>query len=1154
MLAGDQPASSSLALARYVVIRTIARFCRHRRVPRSVAGSVALLWLVACGGARERPLFALMDAKQTGVTFANTITTTDSLNAQTDPYVYNGAGVAVGDIDNDGLPDLFFAGNMVSSRLYLNKGQMRFEDITTAAGVSTTRWVTGVTMVDINNDGWLDIYVSVSGPSWTPGAERRNQLFINNHDRTFTESAAKYGIADSSFTTHATFLDYDHDGCLDLFLLNNSPKDFARGDVAMHPSDMHGDTPGSHNLLYRNSCHGTFTDVSAQAGIVPVPGFGLGVAVADINGDGWPDIYVSNDAGPNDVLYVNNRDGTFTDKAARSLKHTSVAGMGVDIADFNNDGWADILQVDMLPADLARRKRMSGFATYAGVLAARSRGVRDDFSANALQLSNGVTPAGDVVFSEIAHMAGVAATEWSWSALFADFDNDGFKDIFIGNGYPKAANDLDYQTAVSGATHAGDTPRARKLLRELYTYEVPNFLFRNNGDLTFSDRSKAWGMEKPGFSYGAAYADLDGDGKLDLVVNNIDSPASIYHNIQQADDTHHYVGVTLIGDSLNTHGIGTTITVVAGGQRQQLYQSPARGYMSSMDGPLHFGLGHAARVDTLEVVWPNGRRQLLTNIAADRVLMVKAADAQPANASPSNATTATVLASNPYFTPIDAVHGLAYAHRTPTLVDYRVQPLLPYMPSRQGPPVAVGDVNGDGLDDVFVGGGDRVPGTLFLQQKDGRFVASAERQPWQADSLFDDWGALFFDANGDGRPDLYVASGGYQLSPTSPLLQDRLYLNMGNGRFAKAPDGALPTMRTSTAVVRVGDFNGDGRPDLFVGGRLTPRSYPFPTRSYVLRNDGDHFTDVTADVAPELVTPGGMITDAVWVDYDGDGKTDLVTVGEWMPIQFFHNEGTRLHNVTASTTLPPLRGWWYSIAVADVDHDGRPDLVAGNLGLNAAYQATPASPFGVYAASFTGGQNTDIVLTQRVGPKEFPIASLATLGHEVYTLGVKFPTYGSFASASIDQLFSPSQIKQAVHYQVDTFGSVVLHNDGHGAFSASPLPMLAQIAPIRGIVPFDVDGDGKVDLIVAGNLFDMEPNTPRLDAGNGLWLKGDGRGHFAAVPPYASGFLAPHNAAGLALVATRGGHAVLVANTGDSLQLFSIGKRKHGTGTEVPVP
>jgi hypothetical protein len=782
---------------------------------------------------------------------------------------------------------------------------------------------------------------------------------------------------------------------------------------------------------------------------------------------------------------------------------------------------------------------MSGFATYDNVLAARSRGGREDYITNALQLSNGVTPAGDVVFSEVAHMAGVAATDWSWSALFADFDNDGLKDIFIANGYPKAVNDLDYQAGASAALRRGDSTRARQMLKDLYTYEVPSFVFRNNGDLTFTDRSAAWGVTKPGIAYGAAYADLDGDGKLDLVVNNINSPASIYHNIQPLDSAHHWLAVTLVGDSTNTRGVGATLNLVAGGQRQQLYNSPTRGFMSSMDGPLHFGLGRAVRADTLEVLWPNGRRQLLTNLAADRVVQVNAGDAAPrTDNAPTRA--ASVTASAPFFSPVDASHGVTYVHAVPTLVDYRVQPLLHTMPSRQGPPLAVGDVNGDGLDDLFVGGGNRQPGTLFLQQKDGRFLASTQGQPWQADSAFDDWGALLTDLNGDGRPDLYVSSGGYQLAPGSPSLQDRLYLNAGDGRFTRAPAGALPSMLASKGAVRAGDFNGDKRPDLFVGGRLTPRNYPAPTRSYLLRNDGDHFTDVTEQVAPALVTPGGMITDAAWVDFDGDGKLDLVTVGEWMPIQFWRNDGTRLQNVTASLKLPPLRGWWYSLGVADVDHDGRPDLIVGNLGRNSAWQASPTSPLGIYAAPFTGGQTSDILLTQQVGTREFPIASLATLSHDIYTLGVKFPTYGTFAPASLDQLFSASQLKEAVHYQADTFSSLVLHNDGGNAFSAVPLPTLAQIAPIRGIVPFDVDGDGHLDLIVAGNLYDVEPNTSRVDAGNGLWLRGDGRGHFTPVSPRESGFLAPHNVAGLALLRTAAGHAVVAANTGDSLQLFRI--------------
>jgi hypothetical protein len=463
------------------------------------------------------------------------------------------------------------------------------------------------------------------------------------------------------------------------------------------------------------------------------------------------------------------------------------------------------------------------------------------------------------------------------------------------------------------------------------------------------------------------------------------------------------------------------------------------------------------------------------------------------------------------------------------------------MISRQGPALAVGDVDGDNLDDVFVGGGAGVPGTLFIQRAGGSFTKAAGAQPWDTENAYDDWGATFFDANADGRLDLYVASGGYHVAPGSPSLQDRLYINQGGGRFARDAS-ALPTMLTSTATVRVGDFNGDGRPDLFVGGRLTPRKYPYPTRSYLLRNDAGKFTDVTAEVIPELVSPGGMITDAAWIDFDGDRRLDLVTVGEWMPIQFHRNEGARLRNVTQSTHLPPLRGWWYSLAAADFDNDGRPDLVAGNLGLNYTYTTSKESTFGVYAHNFTGNQTTDIVLTQKVGGAEYPVAGMAPLGREVYPTAVKFPTYGSFARATIPQLFGAAQLQQSLHYEVDTFASIYLHNDGGGTFSASSLPSLAQVSLIRAILAPDVDGDGHRDLIVAGNLYDAEPNTPRADAGNGLWLRGDGQGHFAPVPVSESGFLAPLNVAGLALINTTAGRAVLVANTGDSLQAFRIRK------------
>jgi hypothetical protein len=763
-----------------------------------------------------------------------------------------------------------------------------------------------------------------------------------------------------------------------------------------------------------------------------------------------------------------------------------------------------------------------------------SRGFRPAYDLNSLQLNNGVTKEGDVVFSEIARVAGVAYTDWSWSALFGDFDNDGYKDIFISNGYPKAVNDFDYQTAVFRARQVGDTARALKLLRDLYSYQGTNSVFRNRGDLTFADQTKAWGLDQPGFSYGAAYGDLNNDGKLDIVVNNIDGPAFIYENVEPKDDAHHYLEVKLEGESPNTRGIGSTLTLTAAGQKQYLYHSPYRGYLSTMDDRAHFGLGRAARVDSLEVTWPDGRRQLLTDLNVDQTLVLEQREAAR-NGAPSRSST-KLHQPPPTFQPTRA---LAYHHQPPVVPDYSVQPLLPYQLSSQGPPLAIGDVNGDGLDDVFIGGAAGVPGKLFVQRKDGSFVESTHGQPWVADREYEDWGALFFDANGDGLPDLYVASGGYQLAPGSRRLQDRLYINRGGGSFVRDSQ-ALPEMLTSTATVAAGDFTGDGRLDLFVGGRLTPRSYPYPTRSYLLRNDGGHFTDVTEAVAPELVHPGGMITGAVWIDFDGDGRLDLVTAGEWMPLQFYRNEGARFRNVTASMGLPPMRGWWYSLATGDFNHDGRPDLVAGNLGLNYTYTTSQTGKFGVYAADFTGNGTTDIVLTQEIGGTEYPVFGLAPLGRAIYPLAVRFPSYAAFSQASIPELFGSSPSQGAVHYQTDTFASVYLQNNGDGTFRSVALPNLAQISPIKGIIVHDVDGDGSLDLIVAGNLYDAEANTPRADAGNGLWLKGDGHGHFTPVPPMESGFLAPLDVTGLALIKTPTGKAVLVANHGDSLRAFTI--------------
>jgi hypothetical protein len=1101
-------------------------------------GSLAplLVILLSCGHGGGTALFTRLGPGHTGISFANTITITDSVNELTNPYVYNGGGVAIGDIDNDGLPDIFFAGNMVSSRLYRNKGDMRFEDITTSARVTTHGWASGVSLVDINNDGYLDIYVSMSGPPWSTPQDRKNLLFINEGNGTFTESAAQYHLDDPGFTTHAVFFDCDGDGDLDVFLLGNSPKDFERSQAEIHPAGIRKYDPAGSEKLYRNNGDGTFTDVSERAGILPDAQFGLGVVVSDFNRDGWPDLYVSNDVVAEDVLYINHRDGTFTNKSREWLKHTSFAGMGIDAADFNNDGWPDIMQVDMMPEDLAARKRTSSAATDVADEDRRRHRFQGGYTQNTLQLSSGANLAGTLAFSEIARLAGVAYTDWSWSALFGDVDNDGYKDLMITNGYPKAVTDYDYQTTMFRLRRnegARTSPQELSLLQALPAIRVPNYLFRNNGDLTFTNRAHEWGVDDPGFSYGAVLADLNNDGRLDLVINNIDGPASIYEQLHPPADSSHYLDILLRGHAPNRGAVGATLTLIAGGHRQYIYHTPEHGYLSSVADREHFGLGTATVVDTLTVTWPDGRIQVLTNLAADRLLTLT----QDGVGSPAAPATRP---QGRLFQAVDRRFVPSYKHQESGSEDFSLQPLLPYQLSQHGPVLAVADVNGDGREDLFVGGSTDTAGTLFLQQPDGRFARAAE-QPWAGttDPGHDVAGALFFDANGDGKPDLYLASAGYRRTPVSRQLQDRLYINRGGARFVR-DTAALPSMITATAAVAAGDFTGDGKPDLFVGGRVLPRSYPSPTRSYLLRNDGDHFTDVSEAWAPQLVTPGGMITAAVWMDFDGDGRLDLVTAGEWMPLQFFHNEGTRFRDVTASMTPGNTRGWWWSLAAADINRDGRPDLIAGNFGSNHTFTTSPQSRLGVYAGDFTGNGQTGILLTRDSGRGAVPLFGLATIGPSIYTIGIRFPTFAAFSQADINAVLGDSTTARVLHYEVDTFASLYLQNTGNGTFTAAELPRMAQLSPVRGIVVTDVDGDGSLDLVVAGNLYDTAPNTAPADAGNGLWLKGDGRGHFMPVATGESGFLAPYDVTGLVTIQTPAGLAVLVANSGDSLQAFLI--------------
>lgn len=1094
------------------------------------------LVLAGCGVQQEPTLFQKMEPEYTGITFNNEITPSDSLNNYNYPFTYHGGGVGIGDINNDGLPDIYFTGNMLSSRLYLNKGDMKFEDITESAGVQTDRWVSGVSMVDINSDGHLDIYVSAVSPNDAHKSTRANLLFINNGNLTFTESAAEYNIDNTSFTTHSAFLDYDKDGDLDLFQLNHSPGAFARNNAVRQSTFPVGETRYSYDELYRNNGDSTFTRVSMEAGILRKEGFGLGVAVSDLNRDGWPDIYVSNDVVTNDVVYINNQDGTFSDKTTEYLKHSSFAGMGVDIADFNNDGWPDIYQTDMMPEDYTKRKKMSGGITYSHYLEMRAKGYYHQYSMNTLQLSNGITPEGEPVFSEIARMAGIAYTDWSWSALFGDYDNDGLKDIFVTNGFPKAINNYDFLESANNlgrfGTEEAKEKKRRQLLKNLHGYKVPNYLFKNNGNLTFTDTSKEWGFKKLGYSNGASQSDLDNDGDLDLVINNINAPASIFMNKADTLTGNHYLSVKLEGSSENPNGIGTQVIVTTQSGKQYAWLSPYRGYQSSLDNRLLFGLGKEKAIDSLEVIWPDHSYELLTDLESDSQIVLRHQKASNRwNPSPLNS-------ENWLFTKLTSQTGIDYRHEENEFSDYDTQGLLPYQLSKLGPPLAVGDVNGDQLDDLYIGGAAGFSGQLYLQSNAGKFRQSEQSELWQSDHEYEDVGATFFDADGDGDLDLYVVSGGYEFSPASSLLQDRIYINDGTGQFIRNQE-ALPQMLTSGKVVKPADYDGDGDLDLFIGGRQIPRQYPKAPRSYLLRNDGGFFSDVTREVIPDVVQTG-MITDAEWLDFNSDGRLDLVTAGEWLPIQFYQNTENSFSEVTSSIGDVSEKGWWRSLAAADFDGDGDQDLVAGNLGENFSYRASAEQTFEVFADDFDSNQTLDLLFAVYKDGEHIPWYGKAKMGMKIPAINRKFQTYEKYAEANVSEVISSSAMEEALHLQANTFESKYLENRGQEGFVSHSLPNEVQMSSVNDILTEDFNGDGYIDLLTAGNLYNAEPQTPRNDAGNGLVLMGDGTGKFEPVSPFKSGFLAPYQASDLEMIEVSTGNILLVANNDGELQIFSI--------------
>jgi len=1032
----------------------------------------------------ELPVFSLLKPSDTKISFANHISENDIHNAFKYEYFYNGGGVSVGDINNDGLPDIYFTGNLVDDKLFLNKGNLEFEDITEKAlGSRPKGWHTGTTFADVNGDGLLDIYVCKGGDKKN-FKDQSNLLYINNGNLTFTEQAEKYGLDDANNSTQAAFFDYDLDGDLDAYVMN-IPNELYQYSMKEYRAMFEANENVSDHF-YKNE-NGTFVEISKQLGINN-HAFGLGLCVSDIDNNGYPDIYVANDYEDRDYLFMNNN-GTFTEDLKRRTRHISNFGMGLDIADFNNDGHQDIMELDMAYPSHIRSKRNMASMSIEKFWNTVARGNYYQYMSNSLQLNNG-----NGTFSEIALLAKISKTDWSWAALFADFDNDGLKDLVITNGQLRDLKDRDFQDQLKSEIDK----KGSLSLDEVYSF-VPsslqsNYAFKNNGDLTFKDTTKDWGFDRQINSNGLAYADLDNDGDLDLIVSNLNENASIYRN--NTNSNKNYIAFNLQGNMDNTFAYGAKIRIhtTTGIQTQEI--SPTRGYLSSVDTKLNFGLDNLSSIKKADIIWPDGKITTLKKLKINQTHKIEYGK--------SSFNTLDVKKDQPLFKDISRAKPINYIHSENEFNDWDREILIPYALSSQGPIITVGDINNDQLDDVFIGGSSGNLSQIMCQTSNGEFKTLV-KNPFEGDILSEDIGALFFDADNDGDTDLYVCSGGNDFNKDADALQDRLYINDGKGNLEK-DNTALPKMISSTKIVTSGDIDNDGDLDLFIGGRLTPGEYPKASRSFVLRNDNGIFTDITNEMSESLLRPG-MITGAEFTDVNNDNNLDLVLIGEWMGFTTFINNG---ETFTKQDIDISSEGIWFSLASGDIDNDGDIDFVAGNLGANSKFKASIEKPFNIYGNDFDDNGSYDLVLSVFEGDKNYPVRGKECSSQQVPSLSEKFPTYKRFAESDMKQLYG-SKLEEGLHLTARHLKSSIFINDGLGNFTIKDLPNEAQFSPIMGILLEDVNNDNNLDIIAAGNLYEAEVETVRYDAGRGVCLLGDGNVNFKALSPETSGFFAWNN-------------------------------------------